>query len=309
MQIYVISSKKLNIIQKYRTDFKPNKFKDYVYVSDEKEDADLITDNEKANKTVKAFIKNKHPRFESYFDFDIICLRLDFFATEKNTSFIFIYMQKNIIWFICEDIKLIQEFIDSVNERDEDITFGKILYLFMNYLISDDLHELESTEDDLTNLEQQILSKDSSGKNYSADAIKYIKKLRMIKQYYEQLINIAQKISGNENNLLDKDSLKYFQILCDNLDRLYRTATGLLDFAGEVREAYQMEADLRANKVMQLFTVITVIFLPLTLLVGWYGMNLKMPEYTYKYSYAIVIAVSIILSTLIIIYFKKRKWF
>ena len=59
---------------------------------------------------------------------------------------------------------------------------------------------------------------------------------------------------------------------------------------------------------MSILTVVTTIFLPLTLIAGWYGMNFpNMPEFGWKYAYPAVIIVSILVIILEIIYFKKKK--
>ena len=61
---------------------------------------------------------------------------------------------------------------------------------------------------------------------------------------------------------------------------------------------------------MCILTVVTTLFLPLTLLTGWYGMNFaNMPELHWKYGYPMVIIAAILLVALEIIYFKKKKFF
>ena len=61
---------------------------------------------------------------------------------------------------------------------------------------------------------------------------------------------------------------------------------------------------------MKKFTVITSVFFPLTIIVGWYGMNFKyMPELNWKYGYVYVIALSIAAVTALILIGKKKKWF
>ena len=76
----------------------------------------------------------------------------------------------------------------------------------------------------------------------------------------------------------------------------------------QLRELYQSEQGARQNRTMEILTVVTTIFLPLTLLTGWYGMNfVNMPELTWKYGYIAVIAVAAAMVIAEIIYFKKKK--
>ena len=60
---------------------------------------------------------------------------------------------------------------------------------------------------------------------------------------------------------------------------------------------------------MKYFTLMTSLFLPLTLIVGWYGMNFtSMPEISWKYGYFYVIILSLLSSVVCIWWFKKKKW-
>lgn len=60
---------------------------------------------------------------------------------------------------------------------------------------------------------------------------------------------------------------------------------------------------------MKIFTVVTVLVLPLSLLTGWYGMNFTgMPELGWKYGYPAVIAVSALIVAGLVWYFKRKKW-
>lgn len=60
---------------------------------------------------------------------------------------------------------------------------------------------------------------------------------------------------------------------------------------------------------MTLLTVVTTIFMPLTLIAGWYGMNFKyMPEFEWRLGYPVVILVSILIVIFCLILFKKKKW-
>ena len=70
----------------------------------------------------------------------------------------------------------------------------------------------------------------------------------------------------------------------------------LREYSTQLREVYQAQIDIRQNKIMKILTVVTTIFLPLTLIVGWYDMNFKyMPELSWKYGYLAVILLSAVI--------------
>jgi magnesium transporter len=76
-----------------------------------------------------------------------------------------------------------------------------------------------------------------------------------------------------------------------------------------LQDAYQSYIDIKSNRTMQIFTVVTAIFFPLTVIVGWYGMNFRnMPELYWKYGYLFVILLSITVVTVLAVIFKKKKW-
>lgn len=78
----------------------------------------------------------------------------------------------------------------------------------------------------------------------------------------------------------------------------------------QIRELYQSIQDARQNKIMAVITIVTTIFLPLTLITGWYGMNfVYMPELQWRYGYFAVIMISLIIVIAEIIYFKKKNSF
>lgn len=78
----------------------------------------------------------------------------------------------------------------------------------------------------------------------------------------------------------------------------------------EIRDNYSSYTSFKMNSVMQILTLVSVIFLPLTLITGIYGMNfINMPELKWHYGYYIVLGIMLAISAGCIYYFKKEKWF
>ena len=77
----------------------------------------------------------------------------------------------------------------------------------------------------------------------------------------------------------------------------------------QLRDLYKTHLDIKQNSIMTVLTVVTSIFLPLTLIVGWYGMNFKyMPELEWKWGYPVIIGVSVLIVIFCLIFFRKKKW-
>ena len=89
----------------------------------------------------------------------------------------------------------------------------------------------------------------------------------------------------------------------------YRYYSQLDDVACELRENENGYFSDEENRIMQILTIVTTIFLPLTLLVGWYGMNFSgMPELHWKYGYPAIILVSVAVVVLSLWVCKKKKF-
>ena len=110
------------------------------------------------------------------------------------------------------------------------------------------------------------------------------------------------------NGGLSEEEKAQWQLFSNRAERLHDHVEMLREYLVQIRELYQSLIAVQQNQVMSILTVVTTIFLPLTLIAGWYGMNFpNMPEFGWKYAYPAVIIVSILVIILEIIYFKKKK--
>lgn len=253
-------------------------------------------------------LNGKTSKFESYDGFDFISIKIPYFKDlSRKSTRVCIYFRNNLLLFICKDKALIEEvYIDVLSRNLKIDSLGKILYVFLDRLTNEDSYRLEDIEQEIEELEEQLIT--SKKDNCIKEIILLRRKLLKLKRYYEQLINISESLEDNENGLLDKEILRYYRMFSNRTNRLYQSVINLRDYVTQVREAYQAQVDINQNKLMKMYTIITTIFFPLTLIVGWYGMNLRIPEYNWIYGYPFVIALSVIVILLCIIWFRRKKW-
>ena len=160
--------------------------------------------------------------------------------------------------------------------------------------------ELDSTESGI--LEGQIADPSQRVSRIRSD-------LRDLRIHYEQLLDLGQELEENENNFFRKENTRYFHLFTQRVSRLHDLTTSLREFSIQIRDLYQSQLDVKQNRIMALLTIISSIFMPLTLIAGWYGMNFKyMPELEYKAAYPVTIIISIVIVIVSLIFFKKKKW-
>jgi magnesium transporter len=263
---------------------------------------------------VKQLADNQVPEFESLQDETIFSFQyLHGADSSKASETIFVSLRDNDIVFLCRTAKTREALITMTEEglgpepADASIINpDKVLQLFFSEMIRKDFEHLEKLEDRITETENALIM--SGEENARTKIIEFRKELRRIKKYVESMDRILQGLYENENNLMTEEMQTHFRILTRKMDRLLAEVHNLHEYVSQLREAYQAQIDIEQNNLMKVFTIVATIFMPLTLLVGWYGMNLKMPEYQSNIAYPIVAAASLLVFVGGIIYFKKKKW-
>jgi magnesium transporter len=81
------------------------------------------------------------------------------------------------------------------------------------------------------------------------------------------------------------------------------------DMLAGMLDIYLSSISNRLNEVMKVLTIITTIFIPLSFIAGVYGMNFKfMPELDWQYGYPAVLALMLVISIIMLIMFRRKKW-
>ncbi|WP_324825503.1 CorA family divalent cation transporter [Sinanaerobacter sp. ZZT-01] len=295
--------------QKDSIDFRP-----CLGIFDEKETEEWRDYLEISPIICKELFEEKICKFESHDGFDYITVTIpntDIKDDMENKHWIEVYYRSNQLLFFYEDEEG-KQFLDKllneiVKKGLKFLSLERILYEFFDLLTEKDAEYLESIEEEIFKLEEALL--DSVSNNHIHDIMMIRRELLSWKRYYEQLLHIAEGMQENENGLLSNKIARAFRHLSGRTLRSMDSIVNLSDYVSQVREAYQAQIDIKQNEIMKLFTVITAIFLPLTLIVGWYGMNLQMPEFQFAYAYPVVIVVSVIVAVTSYFYLKKKKWF
>lgn len=226
-------------------------------------------------------------------------------SRQVQVSFLF-YMTNESLVFI-EDSGDLKRWVDSHLKKLGSVsTSSELLLEFLSLTVENDVLYLSHLESDLEKTEDELLKEVPD--DFFADLTSRRRKLSQLHSYYSQLEAVGELLASKECSYITNG--KQWGAFAGRVARLHEHVHLLRENVVQLRELYRSMQQDRQNRVMGILTVVTTLFLPLTLLTGWYGMNFSsMPELHMKYGYVGVIAAAVIIVVLEIVFFIRKKFF
>ena len=230
-------------------------------------------------------------------------------AKNRSHNGFYFRIEKDKIIFVDDSGKVLEwlkEMLKAGDEKQPEL--GIFFADFLEYLIKDDVIFITKLEHSLEELEDMVLEK-GSDIPFNHEISGYRRKVSLFSHYYLQLADLSSILCEDDNHIFKEKEKRSFSLFTERVNRLHDETLMLRDYCAQIREVYQSLIDERQNEIMKLLTIVTTIVLPLSLVAGWYGMNFtNMPELTWQYGYGFIILLSIIITVLNILYFKKKKF-
>lgn len=218
---------------------------------------------------------------------------------KRNYDFAAYILEDRLIFI--EEGSFAEDLICKLAKRTcgKPYTVNQFLGDFFMACMEEDILYLAALEREIADMEEAVLEGDTKYFHYRMLGIK--KEISRFYCYYGQMTDIAEVLAAEKKAGGD---------FTERVKRLQAEAQSLREYAMQVQDVYQAEITIRQNNVMNLLTVVTTVFLPLTLIAGWYGMNFyNMPELSWEYGYLVVSCVSVAVIVLILWFFKKKRFF
>lgn len=120
---------------------------------------------------------------------------------------------------------------------------------------------------------------------------------------------VAKLEREDSSHLINSTTRLYLRDVYDHAILIVDTIDAFRDLSRGILDVCLAQMSYRMNEIIKILTVVGSIFIPLTFITSFYGMNFDMPEYDWKYSYSIVIALMLLLTLGMLRYFKRKHWF
>lgn len=183
-----------------------------------------------------------------------------------------------------------------------------LAYAVLDLIVDRYFPVLEKLGDAIEDKEEELVANPVSGTLSSIQRLK--KELLFLRKSVWPLRDVVSSLSKGGTPLIRDANRIYLRDVHDHTVQIIDTIETLREIIYGMFDIYLSSMSNRMNEIMKVLTVFATIFIPLTFLVGVYGMNFKfMPELEWKWSYPLLWIFMIAAAVGMLRYFRRRRWF
>lgn len=252
------------------------------------------------------------PKLEDYDEYIFLVMHaVDFTRTEKfNTTELDFFLGKDfLVTFHHTPLKSVASVIDRSVKATGIVARGpdRIAHMVLDAMVDNFKPITDELRGEIDRIEETVLSADTS--NLTPKLLEVRSELNHLRQIVRPQRDIAARLAHGESKIIRSVMYPYFRDLRDNLVRIDETASGHADQLLISFDLYLSRSGYEANEGIKVLTALTAVTMPAILIGTWYGMNFKhMPELRSPHAYPVVIAVTVVLTTLMFVWCKRRRW-
>jgi magnesium transporter len=181
-----------------------------------------------------------------------------------------------------------------------------LLYLIADHMVDVYLPMLDGMDDEIDALEDQIIENATTAAMHSIFVLK--QQLVFLRKITAPMRDVMNALAATRYTQVDEHSALYFRDVYDHLVRIYDLIETSRDLLGNALDAYLSIVSNRLNEVMKRLTLIATIFMPISFLVGFGGMNFTQMPFDKPTAFAIMLTLIALVPTAMLIWFRRSKW-
>jgi len=190
-----------------------------------------------------------------------------------------------------------------------------LLYALLDVIVDEYFAIVERLGQRIEQLERKVITRPGSEDLHTIQELRGL--LITVNRYVTPMRELAGRLNTIQSELVDKATRRYINDLQDHTVYIAETIGTFREMLLSAENTYHAGQNLRMTQVMKLLTIISSIFIPLTFIVGVYGMNfddadgampLNMPELHWRYGYVAVMSAMVVIAALMLLWFRRKRW-
>lgn len=263
---------------------------------------------------VEDILNDQRPKVEEFDDYLFVTLKMLYridgaeidyeqISFVLGKDYLLSFQEKEGDWFdgFRERIKQDQ---GRVRKKGADY----LLYRLIDIIVENYYSVLENIGEQIEITESEI-QQDATEQNFQK--VQQLKKeLIYLHKALYPLRDALGKLVKDESVFIEEENVKYFSDVYNHVIHLIDSLDTYRDLTSSLVDIYINTQNTKLNQVIRLLTIISTIFIPLTFIVGVYGMNFRyFPELDWRYGYMTIWVVMLLIAGSMIGFFKYKKWF
>lgn len=197
------------------------------------------------------------------------------------------------------------------DERYQKMGSDHVLYRITDELVVDYMHTIEAIDDELEQIEDRMFLNPNQAALAHTFAVK--RSLLRLRRILSPLREVMNKLGRDDYEVIDRKDQVYFRDVYDHLVRLHDITESLRDLVAGAQDTYLSVINNRMNDVMKTLTVITTLFMPISFISGFFGMNFFQPavdlvEWTAYLPFLFTLVIMIITPLAMLMWIKRKGW-
>lgn len=183
-----------------------------------------------------------------------------------------------------------------------------LAYCLMDAIVDDYYIVIEKLSERLERLEDEVIRRPNDSVLLKISLIRH--ELMTLKRSITPVRELISSFRHADNPLVLDGNRKYFKDVYDHITLAIEYTENYREMATNLQDLYMNQVNMRMNEVMKILTVVTTILAPATVIGGIFGMNFeKIPYSDHPHGFMYTVLVMLSISTLMLLYFRKKGWF
>jgi len=255
---------------------------------------------------------DQRPKFEDYDHYVVAIMKMINYTTEVTSEQLAIVLCENTVISFQEPhngdaFNIIRERLRQCKGRVRKLGADYLAYALMDAVVDCYFTAIEKIGDKIEEIEEDIIS--DSDKEALLELYHLKREMIYLRKQVWPMRDMINNMIRSETKLIHDSSDIYLRDLSDHVTRIIDTVETYRDLLSGIMDIYLSTNANRMNEVMKVLTIMSSIFIPVTFIVGVYGMNFEnMPELKTQNGYFVTWGIMLSIIIGLMIYFKRKKW-
>jgi magnesium transporter len=226
----------------------------------------------------------------------------------STTEFCIVISRRYIITVSRKPLPFISQLYERVGQNPALMSStGELLYRLLDACVDEYFGIVDHLEDRVDRLEQRVFHHPEA--HTAPDIFRLKRRLQKLRRITSECRNVVGMLAHETFPYTEDEHEVYFVDVYDHASRVVDALDAIRDNLSGLLDLQTAQRANRMNEVMKTLTIISTIFLPLSFIVGLYGMNFKdIPELNWRFGYLYCWVLLILVTALFVTYFKRKGW-